>query len=148
MRYGLSEAEIRRLNKYPPTGPVNLQPGMQLLVSDCCPQGAPPTAQPKSAIAPATVASSPPSAGLPSVFNTSPPAPAAYEQSSTAQPEPAVTPTKTTPTYFQEYIVREGDTIQSIAVRFKVNAQELAILNNKDLNETLIAGQRILIPRN
>ncbi len=148
VRYGLSEAEVRRLNKYPPTGPVNLQPGMQLLVSDCCPQDAPPTAQPKSAIAPATAATPPPSGGLPSVFNTSPPAPAAYEQPSTAQPEPAVTPTKTTPTYFQEYIVREGDTIQSIALRFKVNAQELAILNNKDLNETLIAGQRILIPRN
>ncbi|MCS7037159.1 MAG: LysM peptidoglycan-binding domain-containing protein [Saprospiraceae bacterium] len=152
-RYGISEAEVRRLNKYPPTGPVNLQPGMQILVSDCCPPGS--TAQPKTAEPPATtppsggaapIATTPPGAGLPSVFNTQPTAPATYSQPNETQP--AVTPTKTTPTYFQEYIVRDGDTIQSIAIRFKVNAQELAILNNKDVNETLIAGQRLLIPRN
>ncbi|MBL7776213.1 MAG: LysM peptidoglycan-binding domain-containing protein, partial [Saprospiraceae bacterium] len=51
-------------------------------------------------------------------------------------------------TYFQEYIVREGDTINSVAIKFKVNAQELALVNNKEPNETLIAGQRLLIPRN
>lgn len=151
-RYGISEAEVRRLNNYPPTGSVNLQPGMQILVSDCCPPGT--AAQPKTAEPPTTtttpgaapIATTPPGTGLPSVFNTQPAAPATYSQPTETQP--AVTPTRTTPTYFQEYIVRDGDTIQSVAIRFKVNAQELAILNNKDVNETLIAGQRLLIPRN
>ncbi len=155
-RYRISEAEIRRLNNYPPSGPVNLQPGMQLLVADCCPPGtttSPGTAEvPSSGKAPTGASNpvtSPPPSGLPSVFGSQPTTPAAYEQPTTTQPTPsAVTPTKTTPTYFQEYIVREGDTIQSIAIRFKVNAQELALVNNKDVNETLIAGQRLLIPRN
>ncbi len=150
-RYRISEADIRRLNNYPPTGPVNLQPGMQLLVSDCCPPGAAQSSAPAGTPQPSAPISgtTPPPSGLPSVFGSEPVAPAAYGQPTTTQPtEPAVTPTKTTPTYFQEYIVRDGDTIQSIAIRFKVNPQELAILNNKDLNETLIAGQRLLIPRN
>lgn len=47
---------------------------------------------------------------------------------------------------YQEYIVKEGETINSIAIKFKANAQELAIVNNKELTETLIAGQRILVP--
>ncbi len=151
-RYGIAEAEVRRLNNYPPTGPINLQPGMQILVSDCCPAGS--AAQPKTTGQPidtsvpsaAPVATTPPGTGLPGVFNTQPSAPATYSQPTETQP--TVTPTRTTPTYFQEYIVRDGDTIQSIAIRFKVNAQELAILNNRDVNETLIAGQRLLIPRN
>ncbi|MCS6928259.1 MAG: LysM peptidoglycan-binding domain-containing protein [Saprospiraceae bacterium] len=152
-RYGVSEAEIRRVNNYPSSGPINLQPGMQILVPTCCPQSS--ASQPKVAetsapnTPPSPSASSvvpPPGTGLPSVFNTQPSPPAAYNQP--VETQPAVTPTKTTPTYFQEYIVRDGDTIQSIAIRFKVNAQELAILNNKDINETLIAGQRLLIPRN
>lgn len=154
-RYGITEAEARRLNNYPPTGPINLQPGMQILVSDCCPPGTaaqPGTTAPSATTPPtppgttAPVATTPPGPGLPSVFNTQPTAPAAYSQPTETQP--SVTPTRTTPTYFQEYIVRDGDTMQSIAIRFKVNAQELAILNNKDVNETLIAGQRLLIPRN
>ena len=42
--------------------------------------------------------------------------------------------------------MKEGETINSIAIKFKANAQELAIVNNKELAETLIAGQRILVP--
>ncbi len=55
-------------------------------------------------------------------------------------------PAQTTAPNYQEYIVKEGETINSIAIKFKANAQELAIVNNKELTETLIAGQRILVP--
>ena len=80
------------------------------------------------------------------MFGTQPTAPITHSQPGTAQPS-TTTPTTTTPVFFQEYVVREGDTINSIAIRFKVSAAELALVNNKDPNETLIAGQRILIPR-
>ena len=66
----------------------------------------------------------------------------------TATPVAPAQQTAKQPAYFQEYIVREGDTINSIAIKFKANAQELALVNNKEPNETLIAGQRLLIPRN
>lgn len=94
----------------------------------------------------------------PATYNTygTQPAPTTYNtygaQPTVSQPaattnQPPPTTTKP-PAYFQEYIVREGDTINSIAIKFKVNAQELALVNNKDPKETLIAGQRLLIPRN
>jgi len=50
-------------------------------------------------------------------------------------------------TIYQEYVVQKGDTMQSVAKKFKTTAQELALINNKEVNETLIAGQRILAPK-
>lgn len=47
---------------------------------------------------------------------------------------------------FQEYIVKEGETISSIAIKYRANAQELAIVNNKEVNEVLVVGQRVLVP--
>lgn len=154
-RYGVTEADMRRFNKFPATGPVNIQPGMQLFVADCCPGQSATTTQPGTTTQPQTqpaktttpVNTNPTPGTLPDMFsqpgNTQPATtPATYSQPG------SVTPTTTTPTYFQEYIVREGDTMNSIAVRYKVSPQELALVNNKDQNETLIAGQRLLIPRN
>lgn len=175
-RYGISEAEIRRLNNYPATGTVLLQPGMQVFVSDCCPsQTTPTTIQPATPTTtntspypnlnskpaalnhpyyqpqqPATTAN--PNTGvLPDLYSnpttTQPVAPVTYNNqpaTTGTQPQPS---TAKKPTYFQEYIVRQGDTINSIAIKFGVNAQELALVNNKEPNETLIAGQRLLIPR-
>ena len=42
--------------------------------------------------------------------------------------------------------MREGETLSSIAIKYKADAQELAIVNNKEVNEVLIVGQRILVP--
>lgn len=159
-RYGVSEAEMRRLNNFPQTGQVNIQPGMQLFVADCCPPGTTATPTQPTATQPAAATTTQPAAtttqpattttpqpgALPGMFGTQPTAPVAHSQPTSPQPS-TTTPTTTTPTYFQEYVVREGDTINSIAIRFKVSAQELALVNSKDPNETLIAGQRILIPR-
>jgi LysM repeat protein len=149
-RYGVTESEMRRLNKFPAMGIVNVQPGMQVFVADCCPnQPQPPaTIQPTQ---PQTQPQMKPAAGNPSPGVL----PDMFSTTGTTSPTPTTTttpstttPTTTQPTYFQEYIVREGDTMNSIAIRFKVNAAELALVNNKDANESLIAGQRLLIPRN
>ncbi len=145
-RYGVTESEMRRLNKFPAMGIVNVQPGMQVFVADCCPN------QPQP---PATIQPTQPQT-QPAVGNPSPGVlPDMFSTTGTTSPMPTTTttpstttPTTTQPTYFQEYIVREGDTMNSIAIRFKVNAAELALVNNKDANESLIAGQRLLIPRN
>jgi len=151
-RYGVTEADMRRFNKYPATGPVNIQPGMQLFVADCCPNQPTTTttqpAQPQPQPAATPTNTNPAPGTLPDMFSKT----AGATQSATtptmySQPG-TTTPTTTTPTYFQEYIVREGDTINSVAIRFKISPQELALVNNKDQNETLIAGQRLLIPRN
>ncbi len=141
-RYGITEAEMRRLNNYPSSGEVILRPGMQMFVADCCPQGVPTTTtQPASNTSVLPELSSGPATSTP----------VTYGQPTTTTPTPAATQPATQPAsqpaYFQEYIVREGDTINSVAIKFKVNAQELALVNNKDPNESLIAGQRLLIPR-
>lgn len=175
-RYGLPESEMRRINNLPATGDVLLRTGAQLFVTDCCPGNSPSTYydpaaktypdlnsqtqpqqpqynQPQYNTQPAGNTFMPelynnPTTGqpqytTPATYNTQP-------QPVATQPAPATTPAQPTkqPTYFQEYIVREGDTINAIAIKFKVNAQELALVNNKEPNETLIAGQRLLIPRN
>ncbi|MEQ1745693.1 MAG: LysM peptidoglycan-binding domain-containing protein [Saprospiraceae bacterium] len=149
-KYRVTEADMRRFNKYPPTGPVNIQPGMQLFVGDCCPgQPAQPTqsSQPQTQPGWTNPGNNPAPGTLPDMFSTpgspQPTAPATYSQPGTTAP----TTTTSAATYFQEYIVREGDTINSIAVRFKASPQEIALVNNKDQNETLVAGQRLLIPR-
>ena len=165
-RYGLTESEMRRLNSFPAAGEVILKPGMQLFISDCCPANL--NAQPATTTQPANYPAlgtqpayqpwTPPAAAQPQLDPGSGVLPELYSTPTTTQPvsttaQPAATAPGTNqpakqPAYFQEYIVREGDTINSVAIKFKVSAQELALVNNKEPNETLIAGQRLLIPRN
>lgn len=167
-RYGITESDMRRLNNFPATGEVVVKPGMQLFVADCCPNptatttpaqpattypnlSAQPAYQPQQPVA---QPSNPGTGVLPELFSTpTSTQPVTYGQPTSTAPTAAPStsnPTQPTkqPAYFQEYIVREGDTINSVAIKFKVNAQELALVNNKEPNETLIAGQRLLIPRN
>lgn len=49
--------------------------------------------------------------------------------------------------YFQEYVVKQGDTLGSIAAKFKVSSAELVQVNSLEVNETLMPGKRLLIPR-
>jgi LysM repeat protein len=77
----------------------------------------------------------------PMVYNTTP-------QTSTpapTQPQPE-TQRKPEVSYLEHY-VQQGETISSIAIRFKVSPQEVALVNGKEVSETLIAGQRLLVPR-
>ncbi|MCA0237061.1 MAG: LysM peptidoglycan-binding domain-containing protein [Bacteroidetes bacterium] len=52
-----------------------------------------------------------------------------------------------TAAYFQEYVVKQGDTLGSIAAKFKVSSAELVQVNSLEANETLMPGKRLLIPR-
>ena len=45
----------------------------------------------------------------------------------------------------QEYIVRQGETMNSIAIKFKMNVAELSALNNIPQDEKLMAGRRLVV---
>lgn len=49
---------------------------------------------------------------------------------------------------FREHLVRQGDTIRSVATRYKVDPSELALVNGLGLNEDLMPGKWILVPIN
>jgi LysM repeat protein len=100
---------------------------------------------------PASAPSAPPK---PSQYNT-PPLPGSAPQNNTGAfiPPGGNTPPTEPPqspatmVIYQEYVVQKGDTMQSVARKFKTTAQELALINNKEVNESLIVGQRILAPK-
>ena len=79
-----------------------------------------------------------------SAGNINNPAPAPAQYNSTT-PSPA--PMNNNVTSFQEYVVIQGETINSIAYKLKVNPRELALANGLEVNETLIGGQKLLVPR-
>ena len=64
---------------------------------------------------------------------------------------PAVTPPKVEtvrePSYIQEYVVRDGETIDSVSKKFGITQKELSDINGKKNDETLVAGTRLMIPR-
>lgn len=73
-------------------------------------------------------------------------APATY--STPTNINPAATPTSAPVNApLQEYVVKQGDTLRSIAIKYKVNETELAVTNGIDPNESLVPGKRLLIPR-
>ncbi len=172
----LSESRLRMLNNMPATGNVQLRVGQKLIVAEGVPAAPTVypnlpagTTNPTSGAFLTT-----PSTTNPAPIQNNAPAPVQYNTPTTTQPmgedrerfyetpvagsvptAPANVapqtaasqlPAQTSTPNYQEYIVKEGETINSIAIKFKANAQELAIVNNKELAETLIAGQRILVP--
>lgn len=67
--------------------------------------------------------------------------------------EPAPTPTvKATKTKAggtgatRKYVVQEGDSLSSIAVRFKTTTAQLKVLNPNLSGSTVVIGQRIVVP--
>jgi LysM repeat protein len=69
----------------------------------------------------------------------------------TAQPvAPVLTkPVETVrePAYIQEYTVREGDSIDSVAKKYGIHSKDLAEFNAKKSDEKLVAGTRLMIPK-
>lgn len=53
---------------------------------------------------------------------------------------------KSTVPQFKEHLARQGDTIRSIATKYKVDPAELAQVNGLSLNEAVTPGKWILIP--
>lgn len=86
--------------------------------------------------------------GTPPVTHSTPttttPPPAASTTAGTPAPNATA---QRQPAYVMEHYIQTGETISSIATRFKVSPQEIALINGKDVSETLIPGQRLMIPR-
>jgi len=61
----------------------------------------------------------------------------------TVAPTPAPTPKSTNPKLTAVYIVKQGDTVYSIAKKYKLNVDRLIKLNNiKDVNK-IVVGQKL-----
>ncbi|MFN4080694.1 MAG: LysM peptidoglycan-binding domain-containing protein [Saprospiraceae bacterium] len=164
-KYGYTEARYRQINNMPPTGDVLLRPGERLLASDCLPASAPvnvsnitiPAAPAQEGQTP-KASPSPVSFSSPTPAPAAAPAPAASDKETFSEAPVSVAPgnqkipppqpagANIAPSY-QEYIVRQGDTLGSIAAQHGVSAAEISLLNNKEPNDQLVPGQRLLIPR-
>ncbi|MCX6374120.1 MAG: LysM domain-containing protein [Actinobacteria bacterium] len=66
-------------------------------------------------------------------------------------PTPAATKTKnggtTKPTNYKVYVVKSGDTMSGIAVKFGTSTSEIEALNPKLISSTLAVGARIKVPK-
>jgi LysM repeat protein len=68
--------------------------------------------------------------------------------SGTATPTPTANSTKAG-SVTKKYVVKSGDSLSSIAVRFNTSTAELIQLNpDLDGSTTLVVGTRIVVPRN
>ena len=71
--------------------------------------------------------------------------------------EPVVTPTPVAtktksggtvkPTNYKVYVVKSGDTLSGIAVKFNTSTSEIAVLNPKLSSSTLVVGTKIKVPK-
>lgn len=76
------------------------------------------------------------------------PTPADYSAMAVVTPTPG-TPPPRTPTLAasdQTYVVKEGDTISTIAARFGVSEDDLERLNHITDPNSIMAGQKLIIP--
>jgi LysM repeat protein len=68
-----------------------------------------------------------------------------------ATPTPAATKTKSggkaTPSTYKVYVVKTGDTLSGIAVRFGVSTSEIEALNPKISSSTLVVGAKVKVPK-
>ena len=66
-------------------------------------------------------------------------------------PTPAATKTKSggnaSPSAYKVYVVKSGDTLSGIAVRFGTSISEIEVLNPKISSSTLVVGTRIKVPK-
>jgi LysM repeat protein len=137
--YNCSEDCIRRANNMKAEGDVPLWPGQVLIIPECT-----------CTTTPAPAAQQPyyPPAGQQQPYTAPQPAPA-YNPATAPAPDNA--PKPTTPaaeqkTYFTEHIVQSGETLNSVAYKYRVNAAELAQINGTSPTAPLKPGDRLLIP--
>jgi uncharacterized protein YkwD len=99
---------------------------------------APPTEVPESTRRAATLAAFPTAASL-----TTPTA--APTEAAAATAEPTVAPTET-PSPAQEYEVQKGDTLSTIAARFKVSVAAIQLANQRGESQDVRLGEKLKIP--
>lgn len=167
--HGCIEECIRRANKMPLEGDITLWPGQELIIPECtCTLPASTTYYETPQIpvksTPSTDEYYTPQANKsnltskspndqyykPQGYNTNNPGPKA-ESANISSPRQDDRPDSGNndgdqDTYFTEHVVKVGDTVNSIGYHYRVNAVELAQLNNLKPNDPLIAGSRLLIP--
>ena len=166
-RYVCAEECIRRANNMPLEGNVVLQINQQIIIPECSCQVN--TVQPGTSgyqtnpnyqNNPATGnLLNPNSTFIPQTYSTytnpdptyinptEPFSETSVLSNQNLQPKGSTTTPGAAAAYFQEYVVKQGDTMGSIAARFKVSAAELTQVNSLEINETLMPGKRLLIPR-
>lgn len=164
-RYACAEECIRRANNFSLEGNVVIRVGQTLIIPECTCQmqgtTSPPAQQYQTGAAPRT-------AGVPSQISnalniqTQQQAPAQsptvyYDNNNrsfidtrtAADPArsqvPANEQQNQPPT--QEYIVRQGETLNSIAIKFKMSLAELATLNSVGQDDKVPAGKRLVVRR-
>ncbi|MBX2890429.1 MAG: LysM peptidoglycan-binding domain-containing protein [Saprospiraceae bacterium] len=163
-RYVCPEECVRRANNFALEGSVALQAGQQIVIPDCTCQL--PSSSSTTPRTPATYGPPPTVSNVLTPANTPPQGyqpdispnyggfsnPAATPAAATNLPSGGVTdasptapgtPGELPPT--QEYIVRQGETMNSIAIKFKMNVAELAALNSVQQDEKLTPGRRIVV---
>lgn len=168
-RFACAEECIRRANNMPLEGNIMLQINQQIIIPECSCQTATiqqqPAAngyQPNPSILTNPGTGNvlvPPGTPIPLTYSTpSNPDPTYITNPTDRFNETSVignpnlqtkgTSTSTTsPSYFQEYVVKQGDTLGAISAKFKVSSAELVQVNSLEVNETLMPGKRLLIPR-
>ncbi len=156
-RYNCPEECVRLANNMPRTGDVMIKAGETLQIPDCtCQMGStyqqPNTYNynaPRTSIAPPQVSSA---------LNTQTQAPApqvyeyqnpnAYNETSVAGQNQGQTNQQQNsqePPPTQEYIVRQGETMNSIAIKHKMSVAELSALNSIAQDEKLVPGRRLVV---
>jgi len=69
----------------------------------------------------------------------------------TATPTPTATKTKnsgtTQPAEYKVYVVKSGDTISGIAVKFDTSTSEIEALNPELSSSTLVVGAKVKVPK-
>lgn len=168
--HGLTEIQIRKYNGFPTIGQVMLYPGNQLWLVD--PNSVYQNYQPSQGNqAPKPVEHNTPNPNNDPyryVFEETPatgePYIRQYDPKAVPVQDAAVEPIDPNrpyqygynqqvssntrkPTHYQEYIVISGDTMGSISGQYRITTAELAAANERNPNEALIPGQRLLIPK-
>lgn len=156
-RYSCAEECIRRANNMPLQGNVTIKTGETLIIPECT------CLYPSGADAPRTSTPTVPRE-VSNILNTktqtqTPLSPTVYDYKTDPYrfQETPVTKTlapaqqggdqQTLPPPTQEYIVRQGENLNSIAIKFNMNVAELAQLNSMATDEKLIPGKRLVVRR-
>lgn len=148
--YGCPEECIRRANNMPLEGDVTLWPGQELIIPECTcrmpQQNNPQGVAPNQYNTPNTNPKPQPGSFLEQPAGTDP-----YQRENTGygnQPKPESTTdeNKQDQTYFTEHIVVQGETLNSISYKYRINAAELSQVNGLNPNDPLQPGKRLLIP--
>ena len=120
-------------------GPVVIEPEPPLSIATALAKASATQVRNATRANPSGVPASP-SSEASAVSATSAPAPAVDTVGETAQPSPAGPSQPTT------YIVQPGDTLSTIAAKFKVSQEDLMRANGIDNPDYLMLGQKLIVP--